>query len=169
MMVLVELATPILAFASRIGRPEIALMLLVAVLIFFAELVFFFVPGLSLSTLFIAMACIKFGFVPSLAIAIPPILIVHLFYMKNPSIAVGDIVTMVIMVLFGSYAGPYIISTVGWGLFGSLFGFVKWGTMILTSFMYGGNMGKRVQNILLEPIFNFFIFWKLRLLFGFLI
>ena len=159
----------ILAAAGRSGRPEILLMIAVAVIILFVELLLFFVPGLSLSTLFIALACAKFGFVPSLAIVIPPIIIAHFIILKNPSIVIGDTIAVIVMVLFGVHAGPWLINTIGWGFYGMLFGVVKWGTMLLLSLIYGGNTAKRVQNLVMEPIGNFFIFWKLRLLFAFLL
>ena len=169
-MTLIECAVPILAFATRrINKVDVGLMLLVAVLILAAELLLFFVPGISLSTLLIALSCAKFGFVPSLAIVIPPIIIAHFLILKNPSIAIGDTVAMIVMLLFGVHAGPFLIDSIGWGFYGVLFGIVKWGTMVGLVFIYGGNMTKRVQNLVLEPIGNFFIFWKLRLLFGFLI
>jgi hypothetical protein len=124
---------------------------------------------LSLSTLFIALSCAKFGFVPSLIIVLPPIIIAHFLILKNPSIVIGDTVALIVMLLFGVNAGPWIIDTFGWGVYGTLFGIVKWGSLVAMTFLYGGNMTKRVQNLALEPIFNFFIFWKLRMFFGFLL
>jgi len=169
-MTLIEYSVPLLAGAARqFQSNDILLMLGVAGLILATELILFFAPGVSISTLLIALTCMKFGFVPSLAIVIPPIIIAHYILLRNPTIAIGDTVAMVVMVLFGAYAGPWLIASVGWGIFGVLFGIVKWGTLFVLSFMYGGNKSKRIQNLFLEPVFNFFIFWKLRLLFGFLI
>ncbi|MFH1450581.1 MAG: hypothetical protein ABIF92_01210, partial [archaeon] len=165
-MTIIEMTTQVLAFASRSGRLDIFLMIGVALLILAVELLLFFVPGVSVSTLLIALSCLKFGFVPSLAVVIPPIIIAHFILLKNPSIAIGDTIAMIVMILFGVNAGPWLIDTVGWGFYGALFGVVKWGTMILVALLYGGNVTKRVQNIFLEPVFNFFIFWKLRFLFG---
>ena len=168
-MNLIEYAVPIMAAASRrINTQEILLMVLVAALILITELVLFYVPGVSISTLLIAIACLKFGFVPCLAIVIPPIIIAHFIWLKNPSIVIGDIITMIVMIFFGVHAGPFLIKYAGWAIFGVLFGLVKWGAMIVMTLLYGGNMTKRVQNLFLEPIFNFFIFWKLRFLFAFL-
>lgn len=157
-----------IAYATAHISQDVLLMIGTALLILVAELVFFFVPGVSFSSLLIALACIRFGFVPSLAIVIPPIIIAHLILLKNPAIIVNDLTTMMIMLLFGAYAGPFLTDAIGWGFYGAIFGLVKWGALIGLSFVYGGSMPKRVQNIVLEPIFNMLIFWKLRFLFGFL-
>jgi len=165
-MTLIEYALPIVAFASRqMHTPDLWLMLLTAVLILVVELALFYVPGASLSTLLIALSCAKFGFVPSLAIVIPPIVIAHLIWLKNPSIVIGDTITIIVMLLFGVHAGPFLIETIGWGVYGVLFGVVKWGSSLIMTLIYGGNTTKRVQNLVLEPVFNFFIFWKLRFIF----
>lgn len=148
---------------------DIALLLMIAVLLFMVELVFYIVPGVSLSTLLIGMVAIPFGFTPVLIISIFAILTAHFLIRKDITMFVPDIFTLIPMIAFAAFLGPWAIANLGWGLYGASLAVIKWGVAIPVGFTMGRNMAKRYREVILEPIVCFFIFAYLRFLFEWLV
>ncbi len=145
-------------------------LLLLAFLIFAVELVFFFVPGISLSGLLIAMSALHYGFFLTFIVAIIPITAAHFLLIKRPTVFIADIMTIIPMIIFAVSLGPTLIGLSkfwGWGIFGALFSVVKWGVALPLGYALGSNIAKRMREILLEPIGSFFVF-KLNFVFAFL-
>ncbi|MFH1424680.1 MAG: hypothetical protein ABIG20_03290 [archaeon] len=148
---------------------DIMTFIIIAVLLFLVELVFYLIPGVSLSSLLIGMTAIAFGFVPVFVISLFAILAAHFVLRKDISLFMPDIFTLVPMVAFATFLGAGTIDMFGWGIYGALLGLVKWGAAILTGFMFGRNMAKRYMEVLLEPVLNFFIFTYLTFVFAWLV
>jgi len=140
----------------------------VAILLFIVELVFFLIPGISLSTLLIGLAGIALGFLPVFLISLFAILAAHFLLKKDISMFVPDILTLIPLVAYAAFLGSWTISTLGWPAYGVILGLVKWGVAIPVGFMTGRNMAKRYREVILEPIVNGLIFWKLVFIFEWL-
>jgi hypothetical protein len=141
---------------------------IIAILLFAVELIFFLIPGISLSSLMIAIAAIEIGFVPTLVVSIIAIEAAHFILRKDISMFVPDILTLVPLIGFGAFYGTWMIGAFGWGIYGLSFGLIKWGIAIPVGLVTGRNMGKRVRELVLEPPLNFLIFLKLNFIFLFL-
>ena len=153
-----------------LNRASIGSLILLAGLIFAVELAFFFIPGVSLSSLLIAMAAMHYGFVTTFVISIIPIVAAHFLLIRKPTVFIADILTIIPMILFGAYFGKTIIGFSGfwgWSILGALFSIVKWGIALPVGYMLGGSIPKRIRELFLEPAGSFFIF-KLNFLFLFL-
>ena len=139
----------------------IPLLMLIAV-IFVVELAFFFIPGVSVSSLVIALACLYYPFWIVFTIAIIPIYAAHFILLKNPGIMVADFLILFPMILFGAIAGPIVLKTfggiLGWSIYGATFSLVKWGVAIPVGMMTGGSMGKRFRELVLEPLVSSLLF-----------
>src|SRR3989344_3481703 len=145
-------------------------MLLLAFLIFAVEIIFFFIPGISVSGLLIAMAALHYGFPLTFIVSIIPIVAAHFLLIKRPTVFIADIMTIIPMILFAATLGPTLIGFSkfwGWSIFGALFSVVKWGVALPVGYALGSNIAKRMREILLEPIGSFFVF-KLNFVFAFL-
>lgn len=136
----------------------------ITILLFFLELLFYFVPGISLSSLFIAIAGIAFGFVQTFVISLVAVEFAHIILRKDFSIVIPDVIVLVPIVAFASFYGSFVLETFGWGIYGSLIGIIKWGVAIASGFLVGRDMSKRIREFILEPIANYLIFWKLNFL-----
>ena len=161
------MAVELLAIPANLS---IVNLLLLAFLIFAVELVFFFIPGISLSGLLIAMSAIHYGFLLTFIVSIIPIAAAHFLLIKRPTVFIADIMTIIPMTLFAATLGPTLIGFSkfwGWSMFGALFSVVKWGVALPVGYALGGNIAKRMREILLEPIGSFFVF-KLNFVFAFL-
>ncbi len=149
---------------------NIMYMILLAVLIFAVEMAFFFIPGISISSLLIAMAAVHYGIVPAFLISLPPIVLAHFILIRNPMVFMADAITLILMVFFGANFGKSIIGFSnfwGWSIYGAAFSLAKWGVALPLGYMFGSNIAKRMREIILEPIGSFFVF-KLFFLFMFL-
>ena len=161
------MAVELLAIPANLS---IVNLLLLAFLIFAVELVFFFIPGISLSGLLIAMSAIHYGFLLTFIVSIIPIAAAHFLLIKRPTVFIADIMTIIPMTLFAATLGPTLIGFSkfwGWSIFGALFSVVKWGVALPLGYALGSNLAKRLRGILLEPIGSFFVF-KLNFVFAFL-
>ena len=157
----------LLAFPANVN---IINLVILAFLIFVTELIFFFIPGISLSGLLIAMSALHYGFLLTFIVSIIPIVIAHFFLIRRPTVFIADIMTIIPMILFAATLGPVLIGFSkfwGWSIFGALFSVVKWGVALPVGYALGSNIAKRMREILLEPIGSFFVF-KLNFVFAFL-
>ena len=156
--------------AIQMGGATISLAAFLSIMaaMFVLELAFFVVPGISFTSLLIATASMYVGFVPTFVVCLVAINAAHFIWRKDVTLFMPNAITLLAMIGYASFFGPDIISAVGWGVFGLGMGLVKWGTALPLGFVFGKNVPKRVMNIVLEPPFNFFIFWKLNFLFMFL-
>ncbi len=147
---------------AALSIKDIGALVVLAAVIFAVELVFFLIPGVSLSSLIIALACLYYPFWIVFAISLFPVFAAHFLITKNPSAIVPDFLTLLPMVAFGQFAGPIILKSfggfLGWSVYGALFSLVKWGVAIPVGVMTGRSMGKRFREIILEPLFSSVIF-----------
>ncbi len=158
-------------FLPSISSSFIAVLAMLVVLLLVVELLFYFVPGTSISSLLIAMASVYLGFLPVLFAGFIGIGLAHFIIRRDFTLVVIAFITLVPMVALGAFLGEIIIEYFegfGWPMLGVLMGLTKWGAGIPIGFALGRSMKKRAREIILEPTFNFFIFWKLRFLFMFL-
>lgn len=156
-------------FPTEISISNIGWLALIALLLFGLEVVFFLVPGISFSSLLIAIAAIALGFVPTLVISMLAILPAHFILRKDISMFVPDIMVLVPLVAFTSMYGASMLSAFGWGIYGLSVGLLKWGIAIPVGIGLGRNVTKRLRDFILEPPINYLIFWKLHFLFAFLL
>ena len=157
----------LLAFPANVN---IINLVILAFLIFAVEIIFFFIPGVSLSGLLIAMAALRYGFLITFIVSIIPIVAAHFLLIKRPTVFIADIMTIIPMILFAVSVGPELIGFSkfwGWSIFGALFSVVKWGVALPVGYALGGSIAKRMREILLEPVGSFFVF-KLNFVFAFL-
>jgi hypothetical protein len=144
-------------------------LILLSVVLFAAEMIFYFVPGVSLSSLIIGFVAMKLGFTMTFVISLVAIESAHLILRKGDfSVLMPGIATLAPMVAFATFAGPWIVNTLGWGLYGVSIGLTKWGFALLAGHFMGRNMPKRLHNVVLEPVLNYFIFWKMHAILGIL-
>ena len=141
---------------------DVGSLLVLAAVLFAVELAFFLIPGVSVSSLLIALACLYYPFWIVFAVSLFPVFFAHFLITKNPSAIVPDFLTLLPMVAFGTFAGPVILSSVsgflGWSLYGVTFSLVKWGVAIPVGIMTGRSMGKRLRELVLEPLVSSILF-----------
>ena len=152
----------------KVMYSDLFTLITVAILLFIVELVFFMIPGVSLSTLLIGLAGIALGFLPVFLISLVAILAAHFLIRKDISLFVPDILTLIPLVAYAAFLGSWTIATLGWPAYGIILGLVKWGVAIPVGMMTGHNMPKRYREVILEPIVNGLIFWKLVFIFEWL-
>ena len=154
-------ALPIIGQFS-LSAKSIGGLLVYAAVLFAVELIFFLIPGVSVSSLLIALACLYYPFWIVFAISLFPVYFAHILLTRNPSAIVPDFLTLLPMVAFGTFAGPVILNSfggfLGWSVYGALFSLVKWGIAIPVGIMTGRAMGKRLRELILEPIGSSLIF-----------
>lgn len=158
----------IMPFALTTGEIGTSWLVVLAVVLFFSELAFFLVPGVSLSSLLIGMSCIYIGFVPTLIASAFAINIAHFILRRDISMFIANLLTLLPLIGFGAFYGTWMVESFGWGIYGVSIGLVKWGISIPVGYLLGRNMAKRFRDFFLEPTINFFIFLKLHGLFMFL-
>jgi len=145
-----------------LGIKGIGSLIVLAAVLFAVELALFLVPGVSLSSLIIALACLYYPFWIVFAVSLFPVFLAHFLITKNPSAIVPDFLTLLPMVAFWVFAGPLILKNfsgfLGWSVYGALFSLVKWGGALPVGIMTGRSMGKRFRELLLEPIGSSIIF-----------
>jgi len=140
-------------------------LIILLVVLFTLELLFFYVPGISLTSLGIGVMSLFAGFLPTFVVSLISVGAAHVILRKDFSILFADAMTLTPMVLFGSFFGQAVIDLWGWGAFGAAMGVIKWGTALGVGMMLGRNMAKRMRELVLEPVANYFIFWKLSFIF----
>jgi len=156
-------------FPSKAVSSNILLIIGLILLIFVVEVVCYLLPGVSLSSLIIAISGMALGFAPTLLICVIAVNAAHLLLRRDFTILVPNLMTLVPMVLFASVYGGPIVNALGWGVYGLAFGVVKWGVAIIAGTLTGRNTAKRVRDFFLEPPINYLIFAKLHFLFAFLL
>lgn len=158
-------------FLQAVSLNFIAVLSMIVILLLAVELMFYFVPGVSISSLLIAMASVHLGFLPVLMAGLVGIGLAHFIIRRDFTVVLIAFIILIPMTALGAFLGPEIIEyfgAFGWPMLGILMGITKWGCGMPIGFILGRNMSKRSREIILEPVFNFFIFWKLRFLLMFL-
>ena len=143
-------------------------LLILMVALFGLEMLFFYVPGISLTSMGVAVTAMFAGFIPTFVITFISVGTAHVILRRNVQILIPDALVLAPMVGFAAFFGQSVIGLWGWAAFGAAMGVVKWGTAIGVGMMLGQNMAKRWREIILEPIGNSLIFWKLNFIFLFL-
>lgn len=113
---------------SGISSSFIASLSMAVFLLLVVELLFYFAPGVSLSSLLIAMLAVEFGFLPALLAGFIGVELAHFIIRRDPMIAVIGFIVLAPMAAVSAFFGPAIIEefgTFGWPLLGAVIGAVK--------------------------------------------
>lgn len=128
-------------------------------MLFVSELLFFYVPGFSISNLILTVIAMAFGFGPTFVIGLLSILPAHFILRKDMTMMIVSFFTLVPMVTLASFYGAYIVNLLGWPMLGFVVSVVKWGSSIVIGVLMGRTMPKKILNIMLEPLISIPVFW----------
>ncbi|MDP7260514.1 MAG: hypothetical protein QGI80_00950 [archaeon] len=128
-------------------------------MLFVSEILFFYVPGVSISNLILTVVGMAFGFGPTFVIGFLSILPAHFILRKDMTMMIVSLFTLVPMVAISAFYGNYIVNLLGWPMLGFVVSVVKWGSSIVIGVMMGRAMPKKILNIMLEPLISIPVFW----------